>query len=46
MHSLLAVSPEGLPLGVLGLEDLIRPPEQMGKKHRRTRLPVSEKEAS
>lgn len=33
MHSLLAVSPEGLPLGVLGLKTWIRPPEQMGKKH-------------
>ena len=45
MHSLLAVSPEGLPLGVLGLKTWIRPPEQMGKKHRRTHLPVSEKES-
>lgn len=45
MHSLLAVSPEGLPLGILGLKTWIRPPEQIGKKHRRKRLPVTEKES-
>lgn len=45
MHSLLAVSPEGLPLGILGLKTWVRPPEQMGKKHRRKSLPVSEKES-
>lgn len=45
MHSLLAVSPEGLPLGVLGLKTWIRPPEQRGKKHRRKSLPVTEKES-
>jgi hypothetical protein len=45
MHSLLAVSPEGLPLGVLGLKTWVRPPEQMGKKHRRKSRPVAEKES-
>lgn len=45
MHSLLALSPEGLPLGLLGLKTWVRPPEQQGKKHQRKRLPVTEKES-
>ncbi|WP_080429440.1 transposase DNA-binding-containing protein [Burkholderia ubonensis] len=35
MHSLLAVTPEGLPLGVLGMKTWVRPPEEYGKKRLR-----------
>lgn len=45
MHSLLAVSPDGLPLGVLGLKTWARPPEELGKKHRRKSRPIAEKES-
>lgn len=45
MHSMLAVTPEGLPLGVLGMKTWIRPNEQVGKKALRTKLPVEEKES-
>jgi hypothetical protein len=45
MHSLLAVTPEGLPLGVLGMKTWVRPKEKFGKKlHPRTR-PIEEKES-
>jgi hypothetical protein len=46
MHSLLAVSPEGLPLGVLGLKTWARAPGEMGKRHRRKSLPVAQKESA
>lgn len=45
MHSLLAVTPEGLPLGVLGLKTWTRPLEQLGKRHSRRQLPIAEKES-
>lgn len=45
MHSLLAVSPDGLPLGILGLKTWVRPLEEQGKKHRRKSLPITEKES-
>jgi hypothetical protein len=45
MHSLLALTPEGLPLGVLGLKTWARPLEQMGKRELRRKLPVREKES-
>lgn len=45
MHSLLAVSPDGLPLGILGLKTWVRPPEELGKKHRRKSRPIAEKES-
>ena len=31
MHSMLAVTPEGLPLGVLGMKTWTRTPEELGK---------------
>jgi hypothetical protein len=45
MHSMLAVTPDGLPLGVLGMKTWIRPDEQFGKKAKRKQLPVEEKES-
>jgi hypothetical protein len=45
MHSLLAVTPEGLPLGVLGMKTWARPESGLGKKHRRATLPIEEKES-
>jgi len=45
MHSMLAVTPDGLPLGVLGMKTWIRPDEQVGKKVLRTKLPIEEKES-
>ncbi|SEF12485.1 Transposase DDE domain-containing protein [Burkholderia sp. WP9] len=45
MHSLLAVTPEGLPLGVLGMKTWVRPEEEFGKKpHPNTRR-IEEKES-
>lgn len=46
MHSMLAMTPEGLPLGVLGMKTWTRDPEQFGKKRLRKTLPVAEKESS
>jgi hypothetical protein len=45
MHSLLAVTPEGLPLGVLGMKTWVRPEEELGKKHQRKARPIDEKES-
>ncbi|MFP4894002.1 IS4 family transposase [Paraburkholderia sp. EG304] len=45
MHSLLAVTPEGLPLGVLGMKTWVRPEEELGKKHQRKARPIAEKES-
>ena len=45
MHSMLAVTPDGLPLGVLGMKTWIRPDDQFGKKARRKQLPIEEKES-
>lgn len=45
MHSILAVTPDGLPLGVLGMKTWARPDEQFGKKHKRRQLGVEEKES-
>lgn len=45
MHSMLALTPEGLPLGVLGLKTWTRPLAQLGKRHQRRKLPVHEKES-
>ena len=45
MHSLLAVTPEGLPLGVLGLKTWVRPPEEYGKTQQRKRRPIQDKES-
>ena len=45
MHSLLAVTPDGLPLGVLGMKTWVRPPEEFGKKHQRKQRTIREKES-
>jgi len=45
MHSMLAVTPEGLPLGVLGMKTWTRSPDELGKKKLRKKLPVEEKES-
>jgi len=45
MHSLLAVTPEGLPLGVLGMKTWVRPDEEFGKKHQRKVRSITEKES-
>lgn len=46
MHSMLALTPEGLPLGVLGLKTWVRPLEQLGKRTLRRALPIQEKESA
>ena len=45
-HSLLAFTPEGLPLGVLDSQWWARDPARFGGKHQRHRKPVHEKESS
>jgi len=45
MHNLLAISPEGTPLGVLHEHFWARPPEEMGKRKSRNRRTLSEKES-
>lgn len=45
MHSLLAVTPDGLPLGVLGMKTWVRPQEEYGKKHQRKQRTIREKES-
>jgi hypothetical protein len=46
LHSLLALTPEGLPLGVLGMKTWARPLEQYGKAHQRKQLAIEEKESA
>ena len=45
LHSTLALSTEGLPLGILTQQMWERPMEQYGKKHMRSKLPIEEKES-
>ncbi|WP_265286903.1 IS4 family transposase [Verminephrobacter eiseniae] len=45
IHSQLAVSPEGLPLGVLGMKTWVRPAEASGKRAKRKKLPIADKES-
>jgi len=45
MHNLLAISPEGTPLGVLHEYFWVRPPEEMGKRKSRNRRTLGEKES-
>ncbi len=45
LHSTLALSIEGLPLGILTQQMWERPMEQYGKKHKRSKLPIEEKES-
>jgi hypothetical protein len=45
MHSLLAVTPDGLPLGVLGMKTWVRQQEEFGKRHQRKQRTIREKES-
>jgi len=45
LHGMLAVTPEGLPLGVLGMKTWVRADAELGKKHQRTQRPFEEKES-
>jgi hypothetical protein len=45
LHTLLAISPTGVPLGVLRQFAWVRPLEQLGKRHRRRKTPLEEKES-
>lgn len=44
-HSSLAVSEQGVPLGIVGQHIWSRPPEQMGIKHTRSQRPIEHKES-
>ena len=46
LHSLLAVTPEGLPLGVLGMKTWVRPDADLGKKKQRKQRPIEDKESA
>jgi hypothetical protein len=46
MHSMLAVIPEGLPLGVLGMKTWTRGAEERGKGEFRRRRTIREKESA
>jgi hypothetical protein len=45
LHSLLAISPTGIPLGILRQFTWTRPVEQLGKRHRCRQTPLDEKES-
>ena len=45
LHSTLAVTPEGVPLGLLAQKYWTRAPEERGKKNKRHSLPIEEKES-
>lgn len=45
VHTTLAVTPDGVPQGVLAQEDWVRDPAETGKKHRRKQVPITEKES-
>jgi len=45
MHSMLAVSPEGIPLGVLGMKTWVRNDDELGKKATRKARPIHQKES-
>jgi hypothetical protein len=45
LHSLLAIAPTGVPLGVLRQFTWTRPLEQLGKRHRRRQTPLEDKES-
>ena len=44
-HTHLAVTPDGLPLGVVGSEQFHRTPESLGKTRERRSLPIEQKES-
>ncbi len=46
VHSVLAVSPQGVPLGLLHQESWTRDPDQAGSRHARRKRPTSEKESA
>lgn len=46
MHSALACTTDGVPLGLLGQEVWIRDPKQFGKRHKRDERPFAEKESA
>jgi len=45
LHSLLAIAPTGVPLGVLRQFTWVRPLAQLGKRHRRRKTALKEKES-
>jgi hypothetical protein len=45
MHSMLAVTPDGLPLGVLGMKTWVRNDSELGKKATRKKRPIHQKES-
>ncbi len=45
LQSLLAFTPEGLPLGLLGARSWARDPKQFGANHQRNQKPIEEKES-
>jgi Transposase DNA-binding/Transposase Tn5 dimerisation domain len=46
LHTVLALTPDGVPLGLLGQQQWVRPLDQLGKSKLRKRLPISEKESN
>ena len=44
-HNTLAVSEQGVPLGVLAQQVWIRDKKQVGKRHKRAQLPIAQKES-
>jgi len=45
LHDTMAFTPEGIPLGLLDVQCWARDPQEMGKKHLRTQLPIEQKES-
>ena len=45
VHSVLAVSSDGIPLGLVHQQDWARDPKEKGKKDKRKKLPIEEKES-
>lgn len=45
LHTTLAVTPDGVPVGIIGQQIWARDPEQTGSRHRRKQIPVEGKES-
>lgn len=45
VHDTMALTPEGVALGLVDLQNWTRPPDEFGKKHRRKELPIEQKES-
>jgi hypothetical protein len=45
LHDTMAITPEGVPLGLLNVQCWARDPKDVGKKARRHQLPIEEKES-